>query len=225
MFDDFNLNIRLKKFEKLSTLFVWKNSKSTNFLKRLQKNFEIYYNYIQQLKINYNNFINYVNNIVFSTSIEKFEKFKNFIFAIKIKNERFVEHNNKINDVNMKFTNFLIIIQVQVAVNSQQSIEKIKFQRSAKTSNSLMFFEKNKIFIRSFLFVIRIKIKINANYFVKNTFKNIQLNIIEYIYFKFEKIVVAKTLSLILSKRFITIIEFFKYIARIFENLDLIFIA
>ena len=61
---------------------------------------------------NYNNFINYVNNIVFSILIKKFEKFKNFIFVIKIKNKRFVEQNNKINNVNMKFTNFLIIIQI-----------------------------------------------------------------------------------------------------------------
>ena len=159
--------------------------------------------------------------------IHKTKQFKKYVFNLEMKNERFIDQNNEINNVNMKFINFLIIAQTQIQIvySHQQIFEKIKSQRSIKILNSFMFFDENKTFIRSFLFVIRIKIKINANHFQKKTFKNIQLNMIEYVYFKFEKTIAVKILSLIFVERFITIIEFFEYIERIFEDFDLVFIV
>ena len=86
-----------------------------------------------------------------------------------------------------------------------------------------MFFEKNKILIRFFLFVIRHKIRVNANHFKKRIQHEIDLNKIDYIYFRLEKFAIFRFFFLISIEKFIIIKNFFSYIQRFFENSNFVF--
>ena len=125
----------------------------------------IFENYIK-LKI-------HVNHNIASQIQKKFTKYKDYINIM-------TQKNNIVDLKNVVFHNEVKKFKTQIEFLHQSRFDVDSKKRSIKISKLSMFFEKNKILIRFFLFVTRHKIRVNANHFKKRIQYKIDLNKIDY---------------------------------------------